>query len=169
MYSVLRSLISFQEAPCYGLVCYVWSITTNWRGKCVTSIWLTIHISTGSYQYMSSLCDHKIHLLRFIFFYCTLVYNKYVILLCSICNHHKTLLTSQILNQFLSYIFKHNFLMQTSKSTTSQKLWLPTHSKHWNTEPYWGSADCGEGDCESYFNHMVSVFHSKYNNVTNQC
>ena len=31
-YSVLRSLISFREAPWYRLVYYVWAITTTWQG-----------------------------------------------------------------------------------------------------------------------------------------
>ena len=60
-------------------------------------IWLTIHIATMIYQYMSYLCYGNIHLLRFISFNCTLLYNKYIILLCSICNHHKPLLISQVI------------------------------------------------------------------------
>ena len=78
-YSVLRSLISFQEAPWYGLVCYVQAINTTWWGYCVTSISLTIHIATVSYQYKSSLCYRKVHLIRFISCCCTYIYKKCVL------------------------------------------------------------------------------------------
>ena len=63
------------------------------------SIWFTIHVSMVSYQYMSYLCYLGKHLLRFILCYCTSSYKISIIELCFICNHHKTLLISQILNQ----------------------------------------------------------------------
>ena len=118
------------------------------------SIRFTIHIVTVNYQYMSSLCYHKIHLLSFIWLYCTLVYNKYVILLGFICNHHQTLLISKKLNQFLCDIFEHSFSLQISTSTTSQKRWSTTHRKHWKKELYRGLFYCGEGDRDSDFNGL---------------
>ena len=111
----------------------------------------------------------EIYLLRFIFCYCTSIYKKYVILLCFICDNHRTLLISKLLNQFPCDIFKDNFLLQTSKSTKSQKRLLPTHSKHWKTEPYRGSDDRGEVDCDSDLNRLASVILSQYTTVTNQC
>ena len=79
-------------------------------------IWFTIHIATVSYQYMSYLFYHKIHLLRFIFWYCTSIYNEYIMLLCFVWNHCRTLLIPKISNEFLCNIFKHNILLQISKS-----------------------------------------------------
>ena len=126
---------------------------------------------------MTYLFYHEIHLLRFIFCYCTPIYKEYIILFCWFCNHHKNftyitnnhnknLLISQILNQFFCNIFKRNFSLQTSKSTTFQYFWLPrrskhwktpTHSKHWNEELYRGQADRGEVDRESDLNHLDLV------------
>ena len=165
-YSVLWLLISFREAPWKGFVCYVLDITTTGRGYCGMSTWLTIHIATVSYQ-QSFFC--KINLMRFICWYCTLVWNKYIILLCFICNHHKTLLISQISNKFLRVILKHIVLLQTTKSTPFQILRLSTHVKHWKTELYLGSADFGEGDQDSDLNSLDSVIIRQYNTVTNQC
>ena len=54
--SVLRLLISFQEAPWYGLVYYVRAITTTLRGLWSASIRFTISEATVSYQYISALC-----------------------------------------------------------------------------------------------------------------
>ena len=140
------------------------------------SIPFTIHIATVSYQYIYSLYFREIHLLRFISCYCTSIYKKYVILLCFICNNHKTLLISQISNEFLCDIFKDKFSPQTSKYTTFQKLQLtrhikhwktPTHRKHWKTKIYKGSSDIGEGGYESDSNHLASVILRQYTTVTN--
>ena len=54
-----------------------------------------------SYQYMSALSYYNIHLIRFMFSYCIIIYNKYAILSCFIINHHKSLNISQISNQLL--------------------------------------------------------------------
>ena len=88
-YSVLRSLISFQEVPWYSLVYNLWAITKTWQSKCATSILFTISKVTVSYQYMCSSFYCKIHLQRFISGFCTLIYNKYLVLLCFVINHHK--------------------------------------------------------------------------------
>ena len=45
---------------------------------------------------------------------------------CLVCNHHIASLISQISNQFLCDIFKHNVLLHKSKYTTFQKLQYPT-------------------------------------------
>ena len=117
---------------------------------------------------MSYLCYCEIHLLRFICCYCTSIYNKYVVLLCIICNHHKTFLISEILNQFLCNIYKHNYSPHTTISTTSQKLRSPKHSKHWNTELYRWSDDHGEGYHDSYLNRLDSFILTQYTTVTNK-
>ena len=61
---------------------------------------------TVSYQYLSYLFYRDIQLLSFILCYCNLIYNRNVILLCLICNHHITLLFPQILNKFLCEFFQ---------------------------------------------------------------
>ena len=58
------------------------------------------------YQHLYYLYYREINLLRFIFWYCNSIYNKFIILLCFICNHNKTLLISQILNKFLLWYFQ---------------------------------------------------------------
>ena len=65
------------------------------------SIRFTTYKVTVIYQYMYSLCFREIHLIRYIWSYCTSFYNEYVNLLCFVINHHKTLLISQIPDQFL--------------------------------------------------------------------
>ena len=67
------------------------------------SIEFTTYKVTVIYQYMSALCYRKIKLIGFIHSYCTLIYNECVILLYFGINNHKTLLISQIFNQFLCY------------------------------------------------------------------
>ena len=64
-------------------------------------IWFTTSKVTEKYQYMSDLSYLEIHLIMFIFSYCIFIYNEYIILLCSIINHHNTLLISKISNQLL--------------------------------------------------------------------
>ena len=73
------------------------------------------HIATVIYQYMSSLCYINIHLISFIRCYCTLIYNKYFILLYFICkssqtfayvanNHHKLCLSENFrINSFMVF------------------------------------------------------------------
>ena len=78
------------------------------RRQCVTSYRPIINISTVSYQYCSYFFYCKIYLLRFICCYYTTIYIIYHILLRIICNNDRTFLLSQISNQFLSDIFKHN-------------------------------------------------------------
>ena len=139
----------------------MWSITTTWWGLCAKFIPFIISKVTVSYQYMSSLCYCEIHLLRFISCYCILIYKKYVNLLGFICsssqnsayltnNHHKNLLITKISNQFLLWYFQRKFFAADTESTNflkaltvqTQKKNTPTHSKHWNTGLYQGSADC---------------------------
>ena len=84
------------------------------------------------YQYMSYSCYREIHLLRFISYYCTLIYNKYGNLLGFICpssqnstyltnNHHKTLLITQISNKSLLWYFQRPFSATDNESTTFSK------------------------------------------------
>ena len=133
------------------------------------SIWFTIYKVTVSYQNMSSLSYHEIHLIRFIWSCCTFIYNKYVILSCFIINHHKTLLISQIPNQLLCYIFPHNILLHTSTSMTSRNLQSPTQSKHLKTGLYQRLADCCEVDRDSDLIYLNSVILRQYTTVTNWC
>ena len=120
-----------------------------------------------SYQYMPYLFNRKIHLLRLILCYCTSTYKKYIIVSCFICNNFRTFLISQISNQVLRDIFQQNIFLQRSKSNTSQKLWYTIDSKHWNTELYWGSGDCCEGDPNNNLNQLASVIVMQYTTVTN--
>ena len=162
-------MISFWEAPWYVLVCFVINGTPTKRFKCVTSINFTINIATDTYQYLFNLFYHNINLLSFIYFCCTLIYRRFVISLCFICNNHEDLIISQILNQFHCDIFKHNIFLQTSESTTFKNIWLTTQSKHWNTEIYWGLANSGERDHDSDIILLDSVIFRQYITVTNQC
>ena len=118
---------------------------------------------------MSSSWYCIIHVLRFICCCCTLIYKVHLILLCFICNHHKTMLISELLNEFLCDLFEENYLLQTSTSTTFQKCQSPTQSKYWKTEPYRGSDDCGEGHHDSVLNRLTSVILRQYTTLTNQC
>ena len=103
-----------------------------------------------------------------------MIYTEYVILLCFVINHYKTLLISQIIitNLCLSHkfiinsfcdIFKvHFFAADTESSTFSKALAVqtqqtkkrPTQSKHWKTGLYLGSAD----RASYYYNIKVLVY-----------
>ena len=144
------------------------TFTTIVRGYCVTHIRLTIHISTVSYQWMPYCFYRKIRLMRLIYCYCNSIYNKYIIVLCFIFNHYKTFLISQISNQLICDIFKHNCSLQTSKSTTIQNIRSSTQRKHLNTELYQGSTYHIEGDRNSCLNCLASVIINQYTNVINQ-
>ena len=96
--------------------------------------------SYGGFRYKSSLYNHRMHLLSLISCYCTLIYNNDVVLLCFICNHHKTLLISQIIitkiclshkfqiNYFLLFL-KAIFPLQTLNPLPFQKLRLSRRRK----------------------------------------
>ena len=91
------------------------------------SIHSTIHIVTCIYQYMSSSCYCIIHLLSLFCSYFTLIYKKYIILLYSICNHHRTLIISKIANQFIVVLLNTIFLCseaytQPTKSVNHQHI-----------------------------------------------
>ena len=61
-YSVFRLLISFLEAPLYGLVYYMRAICTTRQGYCATSIqFKTYNVMVGS-QYMSYYCGLVYHI-----------------------------------------------------------------------------------------------------------
>ena len=150
---------------------------------------LQIHIATVSYQYLSSLCYLKIHLLRFIGFYCTSICKKCIILLCFILNHHKTLLISQIIitKICLSHKFRINSFPVFSKAIfgcrqvnqpptnsfdhpyTAKNRKTPTQIKHWKKDLYQGSVGRGERDCDSDLNLLTSVIFRQYTAVTNLC
>ena len=124
---VLQLMISFQEAPCQGVVCYVLDITLSLRVWCVTSYRSTINIATVSYQYWYYLFLFEMHLLRFICCYCTLIYVINAILLCFICNHCRTLISCKFwINYFV--IFSNNCFCcrqinpQPNKSCISSNL-----------------------------------------------
>ena len=143
----MRLLISFWEACWYGLIYYMWDIITTWRGTCATCIRFTIYKTTMSYQYMSALWYCKIHLLRFISCYCTLIYTEYDILLCFVMNQHKNLLKLKIKNQLLCFILQHNYSLQSSTSVTFYNIQSKTQSKHFKTRLYKGLPDRCEGYC----------------------
>ena len=149
-------------------------ITTTWRGSCAASIRFTISKVLMSYQYISSLCYCEIHLRRFIRWYCTFIYNKYVNLLCFIFpssqnsayltnNHHKTVLVTKISNQFLLWYLQRPFFSVDTEYTTFSKAStvqmqktkkMPTRSKHLKTGLYRGSANF----VRYYFNRKVLLY-----------
>ena len=121
-----------------------------------------------SYQYFFHIFHCKIHLLRFMFSYFTLIYAIYVISLYFIFNRHRALLLSQILNQLLSDIFKHN-LCYRQINTHPTHVWSPPHIKKWNTETYLGSAYRVKINFNSDINRLASDHIQKYTTETNQC
>ena len=142
-YSVLRFLISFREVPWYGLVYYLWDITTTSQSKSATSILLTIYKVTVSYQYMCASFYREIHLLRFINKYCTLIYNKYVIWLCFVINHHKnsayiTNLESISLWYFVTQLFTWYIYDLPKCGFFDKKQTLKYGSKSWVRRSLWG-------------------------------
>ena len=120
-----------------------------------------------SYQYCSYLLYCEIHLMRFIYLYCTSIFFKYVISLCFF-NHHRILLFSQILIQFLCDIFKHK-IPCTQINPQPTNFQSPPYRKHWNSEPYRGLDGCGEGYCDSDINCLDSDNIWQYTTVSNQC
>ena len=104
------SLVGYcmSRANCYyerkGPVCYVLTFYNQYSYGAI-------------YQCCSYLFYREIHLLRFICCNCTLIYDKYVNLLCLICNHQINLILLKILNTFFCDICNHNMLLQTNKST----------------------------------------------------
>ena len=114
---------------------------------------------------MSDLSYHEIHLMRFLKSYCTLIFNKYVILLCFVIIHHKNLLISQMYNQWICDILLHNYLLQTVTSTTPWNLLTPTQRKPWNSGIYQDMNDSCKGDHESDLNCLASVILRKYTTV----
>ena len=113
--------------------------------------------------------------------YCTFNNNKYIIFLCFICNHHKTLLISQIIITNFAYLtifypipfwhFQRPFFVANkriyhlSKYSIAKrsKHWnKTTQSKHWNMELYWGLFNRGKVDCDSDLNHLYSVIIKQY-------
>ena len=125
------------------------------------SIWFITYKVMVSSKYMSSSCYRYIHLLRFMSCCCTSIYNKYVNLSGLIFpssqnsaylknNHHKTLLITQISNQFLLWYFQKSFFcyllnllpfknLLLSRSS-KQKITL-TQSKHLKIGLYRGLAN----------------------------
>ena len=101
-------------------------LTTTGRGQCVMYYLCTKNISTVSYQYLYYLFYCKIHLPRLILCYCTSIYFINTILSCFICNHPRTLLFSQILNQSLSDIFRNNFCCIQINTNLSKAPITPT-------------------------------------------
>ena len=133
------------------------------------SIRFTIHRVTVSYQYMSSLCYCEIHLLRFVFCYHTSIYNKYVILLCFICNHQKNLHISWISKQFFCDIFEHKFLVVDKHIYNIPKASITDTQQTLKDGALAVSEDCGDGYRESDLNCLASVILRQYTMVSNQC
>ena len=89
-------------------------------------------------------------------------------LLCFICNHHKTMLISQILNQFLGDILNESFdahkyiynIPKTLITKTQQTL---------KDCALLGSEDLSEGYRDSDLYCLASIIIWQYTTVTNQC
>ena len=118
---VFWSLIWFWEAPWQGLVCFVLEITTTGKGPvCYVLTFYSQYLYSESSILFFILNDHKIHLLRLILCYCTLIYDKSVIIIMFYfkSSHNFVLFTNY--EYFPLWYFEHNILMQTNKSTTFQ-------------------------------------------------
>ena len=104
---------------------------------------------------MYSSCYRWIHLLKFVSCYCALICNEYVIVLCFIINHHKTLLISQIIMKkiCLSQKFRINSFRDISKGHVfAADTEYSTFSKS-------SGIYCGSADSASYFyNRKVLVY-----------
>ena len=130
------------------------------------SVRYTIYIIKMRFQYMSSSFYREIHLLRFICCYCTLIYKLYVISICFICNHHKTLFISQISNQCLCDIFENYFLLQTSTATTPPKALIIVTHKTLKDGALSGISQSCSGRSWVYLKSPSSVILRQYTTVT---
>ena len=74
----------------------------------------------------------------FIFCYCISNYNKYVILLCFICNHHKILLISKLSHKLLCDILSTIFRCIQVKILPSKSFDLPHTAKIEMQSYIWG-------------------------------
>ena len=110
-----------------------------------------------------------IHLQRCIIFYCISMYKEYVILLCCICNHHKTLHSSRILNQFLCDIFGTQLFSADKYIHNLPKASITDNQQTLKDTTLVRSNDFGERYRGSDLNCLSSVILRQYTTLTNQC
>ena len=120
-----------------------------------------------SHQYYSYTLHFNTHLMRFIYWYCTLIY--------VICTIHYILFLI-IAELCFSLRFRINYVLVFSNTNFAvDKLihnlpfFSPPHSKHLKTEPCQFSVDHSEGDCGSDINRLAWHNLRQYTSVTNQC
>ena len=102
------------------------AISTTTSGMFVTYCFYTFIIDTVSYHYCYYLYYHSIHLRRYIFFWCPVTYNKYVIFIVCILNCHGTLLISKMLHLFICGIFEYN-LFAADKEIHNVRFFIITN------------------------------------------
>ena len=130
---------------------YVLVINTIERCLFVTFERFTLIIAIASYQYCSYLYYREIHLRRFIFWYCTFIYNNAVIFISKnkiteFCLYHKFWNFSFVI--FLNTIF---CCRQRNKQPSNFRL-STTQCNQWKTEHYRGLDYQGEVDLDSDIN-----------------
>ena len=143
-------------------------ITTTGRGYCVTTYCSKINVSTVSYKYWLYLFYHKIHLLSFVYSYCTLIDVINAISLCFIYNLHRTLLFSQITNKLLFDVSNHKLCYRQINPQYINFL-SPPQSNHRRIDTYMGCSDCGEWYHNSDIYFLPSDNFRQYTSITNQC
>ena len=123
-----------------------------------------------SYQYMSALCYREIYLLRFIFCYFTLIYNKYVNLLGFICpssqnSTYHTNFESIGLSYFVTQFFAaYKYIYDLSKASITD-----TNKTFKYRDISGGRPIRFYGDREYDLYRLDSVILRQYTTVTNQC
>ena len=82
----------------------------------------------------------------------------------------ESMLSWYFITQFLEVVKEfHKFQFRSTTKFADTKLQLPQHSKHWKTEQYWGSDNCGKVDLDSDVNFLASVILQKPTTVPSQC
>ena len=98
------------------------AMTSTGRSVCVTIYPSTVIIATVSYQCGCYLQYSETHLHGFICWYCTLIYDKYLIFVMFYIKLSQIFDFIKILNMSFCNIFEHNVFLQTKKSTIFQFL-----------------------------------------------
>ena len=121
----------------------------------------------ASYQYMSALSYHEIHLIRFICRYCIFIYKNmsfYYVLLIIIT---KLYLSHKFLIKWFVILCKIMFCCRQVHLRPPESFNCWHKAKHWKIMKYQGSDDCCEGYRDSDLNLLASVILWQYTTVTN--
>ena len=167
-YSVMRLLVSFEEVPWYVSLFYVLAITTTERGLFVT---FNVLQSISIWWVINNVPFYFIAIYTWLCSSAAIVHwsmTNMLFILCFIWSHYG----------FLFFSYQHVLFSDSSNtifccrhinSWPSHFLSSVTWWNHWKTNLYRGSDDCGEGDCDSDINCLVSFNLCQYITLTNQC